>query len=394
MTPPGSWTPSRSASRTRSTACSPQEVTAAGDVPPFAVLGDGRLRACIAGPAGRTPDDRRRVARRRAVRPPRSPTARRSGSRPARRSRRAPPPSSARRTPSLDGDAIAIDDRGGRAGPEHPRRRRGHARRRRRAAPPERGSGPPSSAPPSPPASGALVGRPPAAGRGAPHRRRAPRRRASRSAPGEIHNSNAPDAERARRPAGGAPQPPQRLRRRPRRHRGGTRARARARRRRDRHAAASPSARTTTSSRRSPRSASREVFWGVALQPGKPTWFGTQGRHARVRPARQPGVGGRDVLAVRRARRSPRCSAPPPRGTAGQRRRCSATGVTTQPQPRAGGPGPPRAHRRRQRPPRPNGPQGSHIVTSLLGADALALIPAGEAPLPAGSQVGSQHLAR
>ena len=25
----------------------------------------------------------------------------------------------------------------------------------------------------------------------------------------------------------------------------------------------------------------------------------------------------------------------------------------------------------------PNGPQGSHVITSLLGADALALIPAG-----------------
>ncbi len=26
----------------------------------------------------------------------------------------------------------------------------------------------------------------------------------------------------------------------------------------------------------------------------------------------------------------------------------------------------------------PNGPQGSHVITSLVGADALALIPSGE----------------
>ncbi len=35
----------------------------------------------------------------------------------------------------------------------------------------------------------------------------------------------------------------------------------------------------------------------------------------------------------------------------------------------------------------PNGPQASHYITSLLGADALALIPAGEGVLPAGSLV-------
>ena len=35
----------------------------------------------------------------------------------------------------------------------------------------------------------------------------------------------------------------------------------------------------------------------------------------------------------------------------------------------------------------PNGPQASHIVTSLLGADALALIPAGDGDAPAGTSV-------
>ena len=41
----------------------------------------------------------------------------------------------------------------------------------------------------------------------------------------------------------------------------------------------------------------------------------------------------------------------------------------------------------------PNGPQGSHIVTSLLGADALALIPPGEGELAAGTRVALEYLA-
>ena len=35
----------------------------------------------------------------------------------------------------------------------------------------------------------------------------------------------------------------------------------------------------------------------------------------------------------------------------------------------------------------PTGPQGSHILTSMLGADALALIPAGEGEMAAGERV-------
>lgn len=40
----------------------------------------------------------------------------------------------------------------------------------------------------------------------------------------------------------------------------------------------------------------------------------------------------------------------------------------------------------------PNGPQGSHIVTSLIGADALAMIPAGEGLLEAGTRVALEPL--
>ena len=35
----------------------------------------------------------------------------------------------------------------------------------------------------------------------------------------------------------------------------------------------------------------------------------------------------------------------------------------------------------------PNGPQGSHVVTSLSGADALALIPRGDGQLEPGTRV-------
>ena len=42
----------------------------------------------------------------------------------------------------------------------------------------------------------------------------------------------------------------------------------------------------------------------------------------------------------------------------------------------------------------PNGPQASHIVTSLLGADALALVPAGVGELEAGATVALEPLPR
>jgi molybdopterin molybdotransferase len=135
-----------------------------------------------------------------------------------------------------------------------------------------------------------------------------------------------------------------------------------------------------------------EVFWSVALQPGKPTWFG-------VPAAGGPlvfGLPGNPVsavvtfslfvapaLAALQGARSP----VPPRATAvlGSdvarnphrdqmiRVRLTDEGDTV------------RAY--------PNGAQGSHILTSLLGADALALIPAGEGELPSGTAVTLHALA-
>ena len=40
----------------------------------------------------------------------------------------------------------------------------------------------------------------------------------------------------------------------------------------------------------------------------------------------------------------------------------------------------------------PTGPQGSHVMSSMLGADVLALVPAGDRDLAAGERVSIQLL--
>jgi molybdopterin molybdotransferase len=135
-----------------------------------------------------------------------------------------------------------------------------------------------------------------------------------------------------------------------------------------------------------------EVFWSVALQPGKPTWFG-------VPPQGRPlvfGLPGNPVSAVvtfslfvapALAALQGAASPEPPHATAvlgedvarnpkrDQMMRVRLTEVD----------GAVRAD--------PNRAQGSHILTSLLGADALALIPMGDGELPSGSIVTLHALA-
>jgi len=133
-----------------------------------------------------------------------------------------------------------------------------------------------------------------------------------------------------------------------------------------------------------------QVFWRVALQPGKPTWFGRRGSQLVfglpgnpvsavvtfslfVRPALaalqgrapEPLLESEAVLAAAVPRNSDREQAVRVR-LERQNGRLVAT---------------------------PNGPQGSHIVTSLLGADALALIAAGEGEIGAGETVALEPLA-
>ncbi|MBV9606532.1 MAG: molybdopterin molybdotransferase MoeA [Solirubrobacterales bacterium] len=134
-----------------------------------------------------------------------------------------------------------------------------------------------------------------------------------------------------------------------------------------------------------------QVFWRVALQPGKPTWFGRRGNRLvfglpgnPVSAAVTFGLFVRPALAALQGR--------------GPERMLESEAVLATPIPR----NPDRDQAVRVRLERqdgrliatPNGPQGSHMVTSLLGADALALIGAGEGELAAGATVTLEPLPR
>jgi len=135
-----------------------------------------------------------------------------------------------------------------------------------------------------------------------------------------------------------------------------------------------------------------EVFWSVALQPGKPTWFG-------VPAAGHPlvfGLPGNPVSAVVTFSLfvAPALAALQGAPTPAPPRPTAVLGVDVRRNPRrdqmirvrlAEEDGATRAY--------PNGAQGSHILTSLLGADALALIPSGDGDVPAGTTVTLHALA-
>jgi molybdopterin molybdotransferase len=134
----------------------------------------------------------------------------------------------------------------------------------------------------------------------------------------------------------------------------------------------------------------QEIFWGVALQPGKPTWFGTRGEKLVF------GLPGNPVSAVvtfslfalpalaamQRERRARKLEAEATLGTGVRRNPGREQAVRVRLQRDGGRPVA-----------MPNGPQGSHILNSLLGADALAIIPAGQGKLEAGSPVALEELA-
>jgi len=143
-----------------------------------------------------------------------------------------------------------------------------------------------------------------------------------------------------------------------------------------------------------------EVFWSVALQPGKPTWFGL-----RRSDTRQPlvfGLPGNPVSAVvtfslfvapalaalqgAPAPRPPHAEAALATAVRRNPRRDQAIRVRLELGNPDTGPAALTAF--------PNGAQGSHILTSLLGADALAMIPMGEGRLSAGTIVALEALAR
>ncbi len=132
-----------------------------------------------------------------------------------------------------------------------------------------------------------------------------------------------------------------------------------------------------------------ERFWRVALQPGGPTWFGVRGDKLVfglpgnpvsaavtfalfVRPALAAAQGFQPRSRIDRHGRLAVAVARNPRREQALRvrleQRDGDTLVT------------------------PNGSQGSHVVSSLVGADALAFIPPGDGELSAGSTVELEAL--
>jgi molybdopterin molybdotransferase len=128
----------------------------------------------------------------------------------------------------------------------------------------------------------------------------------------------------------------------------------------------------------------QERFWRVALQPGKPTWFGVKDGKLVF------GLPGNPVSAYVTFSLFARPALAALQGATGDRQHVehAALGVDVRRSPD-------REQALRVRLERshgalvatPNGPQGSHIISSLLGADALALIPRGEGALAAGELV-------
>jgi molybdopterin molybdotransferase len=129
-------------------------------------------------------------------------------------------------------------------------------------------------------------------------------------------------------------------------------------------------------------------FAGVALKPGKPLWFGTRGRTLVfglpgnpvsslvtfllfVRPALAVLAGASPQVHRTFARLDEDCERTPGRLHAVRCRLAL---------------GPDGWHAT------PTGPQGSHVLTSMLGADALALIPSGTGVIEAGELVAIELL--
>ena len=128
-----------------------------------------------------------------------------------------------------------------------------------------------------------------------------------------------------------------------------------------------------------------EVFWGVAMKPGKPISFGVLGRPARLRAARKPGLGARRLRALRPARRCSLSRARPTRSRASSAV-ASRTGSSRT------------AHRdelvRARLRLEGDGPvldplpgRESHLIVRAASADALVLVPMGRGALSAGDPV-------
>jgi molybdopterin molybdotransferase len=140
-----------------------------------------------------------------------------------------------------------------------------------------------------------------------------------------------------------------------------------------------------------------QVFWGVALRPGKPTWFGVAPRNPAAGPGRALvfGLPGNPVSAMVTFLLF---AGPAIRAMLGARpeARRSATAILERDYPKQPG----RAHLIRVRlelgddgwHATPTAEQGSHVLTSMLGADALAILPSDAGDLAAGDRVAIELL--
>jgi molybdopterin molybdotransferase len=128
----------------------------------------------------------------------------------------------------------------------------------------------------------------------------------------------------------------------------------------------------------------REVFWRVALRPGKPTWFGTHGDTLVLGLPGNPVstmvtylLFGRPALKLLQGAdpHAPHLILPLTTAVDRTPQRDEMVRVTID------------AHGAT-----PTGHQGSHRLTSMLGADGLARVPAGEGRLEAGDPVAIERL--
>jgi molybdopterin molybdotransferase len=132
-----------------------------------------------------------------------------------------------------------------------------------------------------------------------------------------------------------------------------------------------------------------KVFWGIGLRPGRPTAFGAHPEGALVF-----GLPGNPVSAMVTFLLLARPAIDALLGVDPQR--FSATAILAEEYPKKPG----RAHAVRCRlelrddgwHARPTGEQGSHILTSMLGADCLALIPTESGTVSAGERVRIEML--
>ncbi len=140
----------------------------------------------------------------------------------------------------------------------------------------------------------------------------------------------------------------------------------------------------------------QEVFWGVALRPGKPTWFGICDRRVGERQTLVFGLPGNPVSAIVTFLLFVRPALRRLGGADPDLERLTAV-LDEEYDKRPG-----RTHAVRCRlelrddgwHARPTGPQGSHRLRSMLGAQGLGIVPAASAGLAAGEHIEVELLPR